>query len=62
MPVGDVQRDQGVTWISPAYHQCRLLLYYRVTVETSLSPTSNRWPLHSLNRKASHCNSGVHGE
>ena len=62
MSMGDVQRDPSVAWILPAYHQCRLPLYYQVTVETSSSPTSDRWPLHSLSRKASHCNNRVHGE
>ena len=62
MFVGNVQRDPGIAWISLAYHQYRLLLCYRVTVETSSSPTSDRWPLHSLSRKASHCISRVHGE
>ena len=47
MFAGDVQRDLGVAWILPAYHQCRLPLCFRVTVETSSSPTSDRWPLHS---------------
>ena len=62
MSVRDAQRDPGAAWISLAYHQYRLPLCYRVTVETSSSPTSDRWPLHSLSRKASHCNSRVHGE
>ena len=62
MSIGDVQRDLGFAWILPAYHQYRLPLCYRVTVETSSSPTSDRWPLHSLSRKASHCNNRVHGE
>ena len=62
MSVGDAQRDLGAAWILPAYHQYRLPLSYRVTVEISSSPTSYRWPQHSLSRKASHCNSGVHGE
>ena len=48
MSVGDAQRDPGATWILPAYHQYRLPLCYRVTVETSSSPTFDRWPLHSL--------------
>ena len=62
MSIGYVQRDPGVAWIFPAYHQYRLPLCYRVTVETSSSPTSDRWLLHSLSRKASHCNRRVHGE
>ena len=62
MSVGDVQRDPGAALILPAYHQYRLPLCYRVTVETSSSPTSNRWPLHSLSRKALHCNNRVHRE
>ena len=62
MSVGDAQCDPGVAWILLAYHQYRLPLCYRVTVETSSSPTSDRWPLHSLSRKASHYNSRVHGE
>ena len=62
MSVGDAQRDPGVAWILPAYHQYRLPLCYRVTVETSSSLTTDRWPLHSSRRKASHCNSRVHGE
>ena len=61
MSAGDVQLDPGVAWILPAYHQYRLPLCHRVTVETSSSPTSDRWPLHSLSRKASHCNSIVPG-
>ena len=48
MSVGDVQRDPGVAWILPAYHQYRLPLCHRVTVKTSSSPTSDRLPLHSL--------------
>ena len=62
MSVGDDQRDPGAAWISPAYHQYRLPLCCRVTVETFLSPTSDRLPLRSLSRKASHCNNRVHGE
>ena len=62
MSVGDVQRDLGATWILLAYHQYRLPLCYCVTVKTSSSPTFDRWPQHSLSRKASHCNSRVHGE
>ena len=62
MSIGDAQRDPGSAWILPTYHQYRLPLCYRVTVETSSLPTSNRWPQHSLSRKASHCNSRVHGE
>ena len=61
MSVGDVQRDSSDVWILPAYRQYRLPLCYRVTVETSLSPTSDRWPFHSLIRRASHSNSRVHG-
>ena len=62
MSVEDVQRDPGAAWILLACHQYRLPLCYRATVETSSSPTSNRWPLHSLIRKASHYNSRAHGE
>ena len=62
MSVGDAQRDPGAAWILPAYHQYRLPLCYRVTVETSSSLTFDRWPQHSLRRKASHCKSRVHGE
>ena len=62
MSIGDAQRDPGSAWILPAYHQYRFPLFYRVTVETSSSLTFNRWPLYSLSRKASHCNSRVHGE
>ena len=62
MSIGDVQRDLGAAWILPTYHQYRLPLCYRVTVETSSSLTSDRWPLHSLSRKASHCNIRIHGE
>ena len=62
MSVGDVQRDLGAAWILLAYHQYRLPLFYQVTVETSSSPTSDRWPQHYLSRKASHCNIRVHGE
>ena len=62
MFVGDAQHDPGAAWILPAYHQYRLSLCYRVTVETSSTSTSDRWPLHSLSRKASHCSSRVHGE
>ena len=62
MSVGDAQRDLGAAWILPTYHQYRLPLCYQLTVKTSSSPTFNRWPLHSLSRKASHCNSRVHGE
>ena len=62
MSVGDAQRDLGTAWILQGYHQYRLPLCYLVTVETSSSPTSDRWPLHSLSRKASHCNSRFHGE
>ena len=28
MSVGDVRSDPGVAWTLPAYHQCRLPLYY----------------------------------
>ena len=42
MSVGDAQHDPGAAWILPAYHQYRLPLCYRVTVETSSSPTSDR--------------------
>ena len=62
MSIEDAQRDPGAAWILQAYHQYRLPLCYRVTVETSSSPTSDRWPQHSLSRKASHCNSRVHRE
>ena len=62
MSVGDVSRDPGTAWILLAYHQFRLKLCYRVMVKTSSSPTSDRWPLHSLIRRASHYNSRVHGE
>ena len=62
MFIGDAQRDLGAAWILLAYHQYRLPLFYQVKVETSLSPTSDRWPQHSLSRKASHCISRVHGE
>ena len=62
MFVRDVQRDPGAAWILLAYHQYRLSLCYQVTVKTSSSPTSDRWPLHSLSRKTSHCNSRVHRE
>ena len=62
MSVGDAQHGPGAAWILPAYHQYRPPLCYRVTVETSSSPTSDSWPLHSLTRKALHCNSRVHGE
>ena len=62
MSIGDAQRDPGAAWILLAYHQYRLPLCYQVTIETSSSPTSNRWPLHSLSRKASHYNNRVHGE
>ena len=62
MSVGDDQCDSGAAWISLAYHQYRLPSCYRVTVETFLSPTSNRLPLRSLSRKASHYNSRVLGE
>ena len=62
MSVADAQRDPSVAWILPVYHQYRIPLYYRVTVKTSSSQTSDRWPLHSLSRKASHYNSRVHGE
>ena len=62
MSVRDVQRDPGVAWILLAYHQYRLPLCYQVTVETSSSPTSDRWTQHSSSRKASHCNSRVNGE
>ena len=62
MSIGDVQRDLGAAWILLAYRQYRLPLCYQVTVETFSSPSSNRWPLHSLIRKASHYNSKVHGE
>ena len=62
MSDGDVQRDPSAAWILLAYHQYRLPLCYRVTVETSFSSTSDRWPLHSLSRKASHCNIRIHGE
>ena len=60
MSVGDVQCDPSDAWILPAYRQYRLPLCYQVTVETSLSPTSDRWPLNSLIRRASHSNSRVH--
>ena len=59
MSIGDEQRDPGAAWILLAYHQYRLPWCYRVTVETSSSPTSDRWPLQSLSRKASHYNSSV---
>ena len=62
MFVGDTQSDPGSSWILPAYHQYRLPLCYRLMVKTSSLPTSDRWPLHSLSRKASHCNSRIHGE
>ena len=62
MSIGDVQSDPGAAWILLAYHQYRLPLCYRVMVKTFSSPTSDRWPLHSLSRKASHCNNRVHGE
>ena len=62
MSVGDARRGLGAAWILLAYHQYRLPLCYRVTIETSSSPTSDRWPMHSLSRKASHCNSKVHRE
>ena len=62
MSVEDAQRDPGAAWILPAYHQYRLPLCYRVTVETSSSLISDRWPLHSLSGKASHYNSRVHEE
>ena len=42
MSVGDAQRDPGTAWILPAYHQYKLPLFYRVTVETSSSPTYDR--------------------
>ena len=61
MSVGDEQRDPGVAWILLAYHLCRLPLFYQVTVETSSSPTSNRWLPHFSSRKASHYNSKVYG-
>ena len=48
MSVGDAQCDPGAAWILPAYHQYRLPLCYRVTVETSSSLTSDKWPQHSL--------------
>ena len=54
MFVGDAQRDPGAAWILPAYHQYILPLCYRVTVETSSSQTSDKWPQHSSSRKASH--------
>ena len=62
MSVGDVPRDSGATCILLAYRPYRLPLCYRVPVETSSSPTFDRWPLHSLIRRASHYNSKVHGE
>ena len=62
MSVGDVLCDPDIAWILLAYRQYRLPLCYRVMVETSLSPTSDRWPLHSLIQKALHYNSRVHGE
>ena len=62
MSVGDAQCDPGDVWILLAYHQYRLPLCCRVTVRTSSSPTSDRWPHHFLSRKASHCNSRVRGE
>ena len=62
MPIGDGQHDPGVAWILPVYHQYRLPLCCRVTIETSSSLTSDKWPLHYLSRKASHCNNRVHGE
>ena len=61
MSVGDDQRDPGVAWISLAYHQYRSLSCGRVTVETFVSPNSDRLPLRSLSRKTSHYNSRVHG-
>ena len=42
MSVGDVQCDPGAAWILLAYRQYKLPLCYRVTVETSSSPTSDR--------------------
>ena len=62
MSVGDAQRDRGAAWSLLAYHLYRLPLCYRVTVGTSSSPTSDRWPLHSLSLKASHYNNRVHGK
>ena len=44
MSVRDEQCDPSVAWILPAYHQYRLPLCWRVTVGTSSSPTSDRWP------------------
>ena len=61
MSIGDEQHDPGAAWILLAYHQCRLPLCYQVTVETSSSPTFDRWLLHFLSRKTSHYNSRVHG-
>ena len=62
MSVGYEPCDPGAAWILLAYRRYRLPLCYRVTVKTFSSPASDRWPLHSLSRKASHCNSRVHGE
>ena len=62
MSIGDVPRDPDAAWILLAYRQYRLPLCYRVTVETSSLSTFDRWPLHSLIRRASHYNSRVHGE
>ena len=62
MSVGDDQHDTGAAWISLAYHQYRLPSCCRVTVKTFSSPTSDKFPLRSLSRKASHYNSRVRGE
>ena len=62
MSIGDDQHDPGTAWISLAYHQYRLPSCYQVTVEIFSSPTSDRLPLCSLSRKASHYNSRVCGE
>ena len=62
MSVGDDQRDRGAAWVSLAYHQYRVPSCCRATVETFSSPTSDKLPRHSLNRKASDYNSRVRGE
>ena len=61
MSIGDMPHDPGAVWILLAYRQHKPPLCYRETVETSLSPTSDRWPLHSFIRRTSHYNSRVRG-
>ena len=59
--VGDELHDPGAVWTLPAYHQYKLPWWFQVRVETFSLPTSDRLLLYSLSRRASRCNSRVHG-